>query len=162
MPTADVPMYEEDYSESIGTSAYEVQQSEQERIDLAAAKERAAFLFAKLKLYNSKEDLEFYAASKIAALARGAWARTSVTQLKSWKTEQKNTRVYIRNSRVRLHNAKMMVKRYMEASKMTLHQWKDLQASIIQKGLLSAFRRKVSKKHTVAIAGDTLMISIQS
>ena len=155
MPNSNVPMDEDNDSES-EYSAYEHQPSEQEQIDLAAAKERAAFLFAKLKKYNSKEEFEFYAASKIAALARGAWARRSVTQLKSWKAEQNNTRAYIRNSRIRLRRATMMVKRHMEASKMPLRQWKNLQASIIQKGL----RKKI--RHKVVESGDTLIISICS
>ena len=160
MPNPHVAMDEDSESLESEYSAYEHQPSEQEQIDLAAAKERAAHLFAKLKKYNSKEEVEAYSASRISALARGAWARSSVLMLKSWKADEQIARDYIWKNKMRLHKAKMMVKRHMDASKMPLRQWKNIQASIIQKGLVTAFRAKISKKHIVTMAGDTWMVTL--
>lgn len=125
---------DDDY-QSDGNSVSQ-QMTEQERINLAAAKERAAFLFLRLKNYNSKEDVESYAASRIAALARGSWARQIARNLRAWKEEKSFMCDLILLNKARLRKSEMMSHRYMQASMMPLRDWKNLQASIIQKWIL--------------------------
>jgi hypothetical protein len=59
--------------------------TEEEELALAAAKERAALRFQKLKAELSKEAFEAYAASKIAAMFRMACARYNFNDIMSIK-----------------------------------------------------------------------------
>ena len=107
--------------------------TEQESIDLTAAKERAAFRIAKLKKDLSKEVFEAYAASKISALFRGYCARYKVNEIKDIKANiMEETFTIIKTKQAQRFDKKALVFT-MKSLTMSHTAWRNHSASIIQK-----------------------------
>ena len=107
--------------------------SEQESIDLAAAKERAAFRIAKLKKDLSKEAFEDYASSKISALFRGYCARYKVNEIKDIKANiMEETFTIIKTKQAQRFDKKALVFT-MKSLTMSHTAWRNHSSSIIQK-----------------------------
>ena len=142
------PMDEESGSEASDDSMFD-------SILDAAARERAAFRFIKLKSQMSKDAFEAYAASKIAALYRGRCARYIVSEIKDIQDSlQTSTRKYFVQKRNLRFDRKALAFN-MKALTMSYSAWRNYAASIVQ----GAWRKHytVSKIKRQIIVTDTTM-----
>ena len=125
----------------------------------AAAQERAAFRFIKLKKQMSSEAFEAYAASKIAALYRGRCARYIVSEIKDIQDSlQTSTRKYFVQKRNLRFDRKALAFN-MKALTMSYSAWRNYAASIVQ----AAWRKHytVSKiKRQILVTDTTMTVTI--
>lgn len=131
MPTSATNVVTDDDDDDDDDSASE-EMTEQEQIDLAAAKERAAHRFAKLKNDLSKEAFEAYASSKIAALYHGHCARYKMNDIKLIKQDMADRfrEIVMRKNNLRLD--KKALDFNMKSLTMPHMAWRKQVASIIQ------------------------------
>lgn len=123
----------------------------------AAARERAAFRFAKLKREMSKDAFEAYAASKIAALYRGRCARYIVSEIEDIRDSlQTSTRKYFVQKRNLRFDRKALAFS-MKALTMSYSAWRNYAASIVQRAWRS--QRSTMNKRFVTLTGSVLTVS---
>ena len=122
--------------------------TEQETIDLAAAKERAAFRIAKLKKDLSKDAFEALAASRISALFRGYCVRYKVSDIKDIKSNiAEEICAIIKIKRARRLD-KMALDFNMKSLTMSHSAWRNHVVSIIQTAWRSNVQ-KIKSRHEV-------------
>ena len=123
----------------------------------AAAQERAAFRFAKLKKEMSKDAFEAYAASKIAALYRGRCARYIVSEIEDIRDSlQTSTRKYfVQKRNLRFYRKALAFN--MKALTMSYSAWRNYAASIVQRAWRS--QRSTMNKRFVTLTGSVLTVS---
>ena len=125
----------------------------------AAARERAAFRFIKLKSQMSKDAFEAYAASKIAALYRGRCARYIVSEIKDIQDSlQTSTRKYFVQKRNLRFDRKALAFN-MKALTMSYSAWRNYAASIVQ----GAWRKHYTAskiKRQILVTETTMTVTI--
>ena len=126
----------------------------------AAARERAAFRFAKRKSQMSKDVFEAYAASKIAALYRGRCARYIVSEIKDIQDSLKTTtrKYFVQKRNIRFDKKALAFS--MKALTMSYSAWRNHVASIIQGAWRSHYRAS-SMKREVHVTDTTLTVSLR-
>ena len=126
------PIEDEDEDEDDEDEDDEEELTEEEQLALAAAKERAAFRFQKLKTELSKEAFEAYAASKIAAMFRGACARYNFNDIMSIKDNMfTRSCEMIRKKNCQRLDAKSLAFN-MQSLTMSHTAWRNKLATIVQ------------------------------
>ena len=125
----------------------------------AAARERAAFRFIKLKSQMSKDAFEAYAASKIAALYRGRCARYIVSEIKDIQDSlQTSTRKYFVQKRNLRFDRKALAFN-MKALTMSYSAWRNYVASIVQRAWRKHYTASKIKRQ-ILVTDTTMTVTI--